>query len=54
MTQREKILRQRIADLRTRHADAEKRGESETFLALIRFQIEELESALPSAVKGAK
>jgi hypothetical protein len=52
MTQREKILHKRIDDLRARLADAEKRGEPESYLALYRFQLEELQAALPAG-KGA-
>lgn len=43
MHSRTKILCQRLAELKARLADATKRGESETYLSLYRFKIEELE-----------
>ncbi|MDP3739103.1 MAG: hypothetical protein Q8R02_17045 [Hyphomonadaceae bacterium] len=46
MTQRAKLLRKRITTLKDQLAEAEKRGESESYLALCRFKIDELKTAL--------
>lgn len=54
MTPRAKLLQRRIATLRERLADAIKRGESESYLALCRFKIDEAEAALANEERGGE
>lgn len=43
---RTEYIRKRLAELRQRLAEAEANGESESYLALCRFKIDELEATL--------
>lgn len=52
--QRTRNLKRRLAQLKARLSEAQERGESETFLALCRFKIEELEQAIASEHEARK